>query len=173
GRPPLPTCSGHSPLSTRLRERARPRSRWSEASLSSRTRSGWIRETGKPRRTWNSRSASLRQTAGSKALGTRPRESAAVLRAGAVRGGGIEDVTLLAPFGLLLVLGLVPGLAAFIQGQRRAGSACSLLGLRPPGPLRRVAATVAVCLAAALVALAASRPVVREPQARYTRTDAE
>jgi Mg-chelatase subunit ChlD len=82
-------------------------------------------------------------------------------------------VTLLAPFGLVLVLGLVPGLAAFIQGQRRAARACSRLGLRPPGPLRRVAATVALCLAATLVALAASRPVVREPQARYTRTEAE
>jgi von Willebrand factor type A domain len=82
-------------------------------------------------------------------------------------------VTLLAPFGLLLVLGLVPGLAAFIQGQRRAGRACSRLGLRPPGPLQRVTATVALCLAAALLTLAASRPVVREPQARYTRTDVE
>jgi hypothetical protein len=82
-------------------------------------------------------------------------------------------VTLLAPFGLLLVLGLVPVLAAFIQGERRAGRARSRLGLRPPGPLPRVAATVALCLIAALVALAASRPVVRDSQARYVRTDAE
>ena len=82
-------------------------------------------------------------------------------------------MTLLAPFGLLLVLGLVPVLAAFIQGERRAGRARSRLGLRPPGPLQRVAATVALCLTAALVALAASRPVVRDSQARYVRTDAE
>lgn len=82
-------------------------------------------------------------------------------------------MTLLAPFGLLLVLGLVPGLAAFIQGQRRAARARSRLGLRPPEPFRRVAATVALCLAGALVALAASRPVVRDTQARYVRTDAE
>ena len=82
-------------------------------------------------------------------------------------------MTLLAPFGLLLVLGLVPVLAAFIQGERRAGRARSRLGLRPPGPLQRVAAAVALCLTAALVALAASRPVVRDSQARYVRTDAE
>ena len=82
-------------------------------------------------------------------------------------------MTLLAPFGLLLVLGLVPVLAAFVQGERRAGRARSRLGLRPPGPLQRVAATVALCLTAALVALAASRPVVRDSQARYVRTDAE
>ena len=82
-------------------------------------------------------------------------------------------MTLLAPFGLLLVLGLVPVLAAFIQGERRAGRARSRLGLRPPGPLQRVAAAVALCLTAALVALAASRPVLRDSQARYVRTDAE
>ena len=82
-------------------------------------------------------------------------------------------MTLLAPYGLLLLLGLVPVLAAFVQAERRAGNVRSRLGLRAPGPFRPVAATVALCLAAAFVALAASRPVVREREARYTRTDAE
>lgn len=82
-------------------------------------------------------------------------------------------MTLLAPAGLLLAVGIVPVLIAFARGERRAGRTRSLLGLRPPGRLGRAAAAVALCLAAGLVALAASRPVVRDTQTRYVRTDAQ
>lgn len=82
-------------------------------------------------------------------------------------------VTLLSPAGLLLVLGAVPALAALTYAERRAGRARILLGLRPPGRFWRVAAAVALSLAAVLLGVAASRPVVRETQTRYVRTDAE
>ena len=82
-------------------------------------------------------------------------------------------MTLLAPAGLLLALGVVPALAALALAGRRASRTRSLLGLHPPGPLWRAVAIVALCAAAALLALAASRPVVRETQTRFVRTDAE
>ena len=82
-------------------------------------------------------------------------------------------MTLLAPAGLLLALGVVPALALLARGERRAGRIRSLLGLLPPGRFRRGGPAVALCVAAALLALAASRPVVRETQARYVRSDAE
>jgi hypothetical protein len=82
-------------------------------------------------------------------------------------------VTLLAPAGLLLALGAVPALGALAYGERRAGRTRFLLGLRPPGRFWRIAAAAALCLAAVLLGVAASRPVVRETQTRYVRTDAE
>jgi hypothetical protein len=82
-------------------------------------------------------------------------------------------VHLLAPAGLLLAVGIVPVLAAFARGERRAGRARSLLGLRPPRRFRRRAAAVALCTAAGLLALAASRPVVRTAHTRFVRTDAQ
>jgi hypothetical protein len=82
-------------------------------------------------------------------------------------------VTLLAPAGLLLALGVVPALAALTLSERRASRTRARLGLRPPRPLWRAAAIAALGLAAVLLALAASRPVVRETQTRYVRTDAQ
>jgi hypothetical protein len=83
------------------------------------------------------------------------------------------DLSLLAPFGLLLAVGIVPALVALFGGERRAGRARDLLGLRSPGRAWTVTSAGAVCLAGALLALAASRPVVRENHSRYLRTDAE
>src|SRR5437899_11014083 len=82
-------------------------------------------------------------------------------------------MTLLAPLGLLLGLGALPPLAALVLGERRAGRVRFALGLGAPGPGRRLAAATAVCLAGALVAIAAARPVTKDTQARYVRTDAE
>ncbi len=82
-------------------------------------------------------------------------------------------VTLLAPAALLLALGIVPALAACARGERRASRARSLLGLHRPGRGRSAAAIAALSVAVGLVALAASRPVVRETHARYLRTDTE
>lgn len=82
-------------------------------------------------------------------------------------------VTLLTPAGLLLVLGAVPALAALTYAERCARRTRFVLGLRPPGRFWRIAAAVALCLAAALLGVAASRPVVRETRTRYVRTDAE
>src|SRR5438445_671449 len=52
-------------------------------------------------------------------------------------------MTLLAPAGLLLVLGVVPALVALTLAGRRASRTRSLLGLHPPGPLWRVLAPAA------------------------------
>jgi hypothetical protein len=82
-------------------------------------------------------------------------------------------MTLLAPTGLLLVLGVVPALVALAFAGRRASRTRSLLGLHPPGPLWRAVAVAALCAAAVLLAFAASRPVVRQTQTRYVRTDAQ
>lgn len=82
-------------------------------------------------------------------------------------------MSLLSPFGLLLGLGIVPALAALLAGERRAARARSLLGLRAPRPAGSVAAACAIGIAGALLALAASRPVVRDSHSRYLRTDAE
>jgi len=49
----------------------------------------------------------------------------------------------------------------------------SMLGLQAPDRASTPAAVAAVCLAGALLALAASRPVVRDTHSRYLRTDAE
>jgi hypothetical protein len=82
-------------------------------------------------------------------------------------------MTLLAPGGLLLALGILPVLAALLAGERRAGRARSLLGLRAPGRGWTVVSIAAVCTAGALLALAVSRPVVNESHNRYLRADAE
>jgi hypothetical protein len=82
-------------------------------------------------------------------------------------------MTLLAPAGLLLALAALPALAALWRSERRAGRVRLVLGLCAPGSFGRVAPATALCLAAGLLAVAASRPVVRETQARYVRTDAE
>lgn len=83
------------------------------------------------------------------------------------------DLSLLAPLGLLLAVGIVPALAVLLGGERRAARARALLGLRSPGRAWTVASAAAVCLAGGLLALAASRPVVRASHSRYLRTDAE
>jgi hypothetical protein len=83
------------------------------------------------------------------------------------------DVSLLAPLGLLLAIGIVPALAALFAGERRAARARALLGLRGPGRAWSLTSAAAVCLAGLLLAFAASRPVVRESHSRYLRTDAE
>jgi hypothetical protein len=67
----------------------------------------------------------------------------------------------------------VPALAALALSERRARRTRSRLALRPPGPFWRAAAAAALCVATVLVALAASRPVVRETKTRYVRTDAQ
>lgn len=82
-------------------------------------------------------------------------------------------MTLLAPAGLLLLIGIVPVLAALVAGERRAGRARTLLRLRAPGRGWTIASVVAVCAAGALLSLAVSRPVVTASHARYLRTDAE
>lgn len=82
-------------------------------------------------------------------------------------------MTLLAPIGLLLAVGVVPILLALFAGERRAGRVRTLLALRAPGRGWTVATIAAVCLAAGLLALAAARPVVNDTHARYLRTDAE
>jgi hypothetical protein len=82
-------------------------------------------------------------------------------------------VTLLAPAGLLLALGVVPVLAALTLAGRRASRTRALLGLHAPGPLWRTVAVVALCAATVLLALAAARPAVRQTHARSVRTDAE
>jgi hypothetical protein len=82
-------------------------------------------------------------------------------------------LTLLTPAGLLIALGAIPVLAALALGERRSGHVRSALGLRAPGRRGRLAGVGAICLVAALLAIAASRPVVDESHARYLRTDAE
>jgi len=82
-------------------------------------------------------------------------------------------MSLLAPIGLLLAVGVVPALAALLGGERRAGRVRSLLGLRAPGRAWSLASVTAVCVAGVLLAVAASRPVVRDTHSRYLRTDAE
>jgi hypothetical protein len=83
------------------------------------------------------------------------------------------DLTLLAPLGLLLAIGIVPALVALACGERRAGRVRSLLGLRAPSRAWSLASAAAVCLAGILLSFAASRPVVRDTHSRYLRTDAE
>jgi VWA domain-containing protein len=82
-------------------------------------------------------------------------------------------MTLLAPAGLLLALGVLPILAALLAGERRAGRARTRLRLRAPSRAWTVVSIAAVSAAGALLALAASRPVVNESHARFLRTDAE
>ena len=82
-------------------------------------------------------------------------------------------MSLLSPVGLLLTLGIAPGLLALAVAERRAGRVRSLLGLRPPGRAWNAASAAAVCVAGLLLAIAASRPVVRETRSVYLRTDAE
>lgn len=82
-------------------------------------------------------------------------------------------MTLLAPVGLLLLLGLVPVLAALVAGERRARGACALLRLRAPGRTWTIVAIAAVSAAVALLAVAVARPVVTRSHTRYLRTDAE
>jgi len=82
-------------------------------------------------------------------------------------------MNLLTPIGLLLAVGIVPALAALLAGERRIGRVRSLLGLPAPGRAWSLASVAAVCLAGVLLALAASRPVVRDTHSRYLRTDAE
>ncbi len=83
------------------------------------------------------------------------------------------SLTLLAPAGLLLVLGAVPALGALALGERRSNRLRSLLRLHPPGRSARRAAVGAILLLAGLLGVAAARPVVDEAHARYLRTDAE
>ncbi len=83
------------------------------------------------------------------------------------------DLSLLAPLGLLLAVGIVPVLVALVGGERRAGRVRALLGLPSPGRAWNAASAAAVCLAGVLLAVAASRPVVHESHSRYLRTDAE
>lgn len=83
------------------------------------------------------------------------------------------DLSLLAPLGLLLAVGVAPAIIALLGGERRASRVRALLGLRGPGRSWSLVSAGAVCLAGALLALAASRPVVRENHSRYLRTDAE
>jgi hypothetical protein len=80
---------------------------------------------------------------------------------------------LLAPAGLLLALGILPVLAALLAGERRSARVRRLLRLRAPERGWTVVAIAAVCSAGALLALAASRPVVNESRGRYLRTDTE
>jgi hypothetical protein len=82
-------------------------------------------------------------------------------------------MTLLAPIGLLLALGVIPVLAMLLAGERRSGRVRALLHLRRPGRGWTIATIAAVCLAGGLLALAAARPVVNDTHARYLRTDAE
>ena len=82
-------------------------------------------------------------------------------------------LTLLAPVGLLLALGAIPVLAALALGERRSSRLRTLLRLHAPGRSGRLAAVGAICLVAALLGIAAARPVVDEAHARYLRTDAE
>jgi hypothetical protein len=83
------------------------------------------------------------------------------------------DVTLIAPAGLLLLIGGLPALTAFALGERRSARARAILRLHPAGRLWRTAAAVSIAAVAVLLALAAARPVVRESHGRYLRTDAE
>jgi hypothetical protein len=82
-------------------------------------------------------------------------------------------VSLLAPAGLLLALGILPILAALLAGERRAAAARTLLRLHNPGRAWTLISIAALCATVALVALAVARPVVNESHARYLRTDAE
>jgi hypothetical protein len=82
-------------------------------------------------------------------------------------------MTLLAPIGLLVALGVIPVLAMLFAGERRSARVRRLLGLRRPGRGWTIATIAAVCVAAALLAFAAARPVVNDTHARYLRTDAE
>ena len=82
-------------------------------------------------------------------------------------------MTLLAPAGLLLAVGVVPVLAMLLAGERRAARARALLRLHSPGRSWTLISIAAVCAAGALLALAVARPVVNESHARYLRTDAE
>jgi len=82
-------------------------------------------------------------------------------------------MSLLAPIGLLLALGVIPVLAMLLAGERRSARARALLRLRAPGRGWTIACIAAVCAAGALLALAVSRPVVNESHATYLRKDAE
>src|SRR5438045_1966958 len=82
-------------------------------------------------------------------------------------------MSLLSPIGLLLAVGIVPGLIVLAVAERRAGRVRTLLGLPPPGRAWIPASATAVCVAGLLLGLAAARPVVRESRSLYLRTDAE
>ena len=82
-------------------------------------------------------------------------------------------VSFLSPLAALVALaGLVP-LAALEVVRRRAQRARAQLGLPEPSRARQLAVPVALAAVAALLALAAAQPVLRDRHTHRVRTDAE
>jgi hypothetical protein len=82
-------------------------------------------------------------------------------------------LTFLSPLAALIALAGVLPLAALAFVRRRAALARAALGLPEPGRAERVAIPAALGLIAALLAVAAAQPVLRDRHTRKVRTDAE
>jgi hypothetical protein len=82
------------------------------------------------------------------------------------------SLAFLSPLAGLIGLAVVLPLAAFALIRRRNRRARGVLGLPAPGR-SALLVPAAICLVAALVAVAATQPVLRERRTRHVRTDAE
>jgi hypothetical protein len=82
-------------------------------------------------------------------------------------------LSFLSPLAALIALAGVVPLAALEVVRRRARRARALLRLPEPGRAERAAAPIALGAVAALLAVAAAQPVLRDTHTRRVRTDAE
>lgn len=85
----------------------------------------------------------------------------------------MPDVSFLTPLAGILALFAILPLAMFAGRERRAGEIRSILGLAEPKRLSRAAVAASLALVPALLALAASQPVLDSARTRAERTDAE
>jgi len=83
------------------------------------------------------------------------------------------SLTVLTPLGALIALGIVVPFLALRRIRRRAGSTRTALGLPQPRRRSLLLPLAALAVGGALVALAATQPVVEWTRDRTVRTDAE
>jgi hypothetical protein len=85
----------------------------------------------------------------------------------------LASLEFLTPEAALIAIAVAAPLLAALALSRRAARARALLRLPDPGRAARFAGPVALCLLAALLAVAAAQPVVRTTKPQLARTDAE